>query len=56
MASTKRKATGERRLEIVQAARDILISEDFHKLTLGNVANKVESNWRRILLENLNTF
>jgi hypothetical protein len=27
MASTKRKTTGERRLEIVQAARDILISE-----------------------------
>jgi AcrR family transcriptional regulator len=41
MASTKRKATGERRLEIVQAARDILISEGFHKLTLRNVANRV---------------
>jgi AcrR family transcriptional regulator len=41
MALTKRKATGERRLEIVQAARDILISEGFHKLTLRNIANKV---------------
>jgi DNA-binding transcriptional regulator YbjK len=41
MASSKRKATGERRLEIVQAARDILIYEGFHKQTLRNVANKV---------------
>ena len=41
MASTKRKATGERRLEIVQAARDILVSEGFHKLTLRNIAKKV---------------
>jgi hypothetical protein len=31
MASTNRNATGVRRLEIVQAARDILISEGFHK-------------------------
>ena len=41
MASTKRKATGERKQEIAQAARDILISEGFHKLTLRNVANRV---------------
>jgi AcrR family transcriptional regulator len=41
MASTKRKATGERKQEIVQAARDILVSEGFHKLTLRNVANRV---------------
>jgi AcrR family transcriptional regulator len=44
MASTKRKATGERQLEILQAARDILISEGFHKLTLRNIANKVGIN------------
>ena len=44
MALTKRKATGERRLEIVQAARDILISEGFHKLTLRNIAKKVGIN------------
>ncbi len=41
MASTKRKATRERQLEIVQAAREILVSEGFHKLTLRNVANTV---------------
>jgi AcrR family transcriptional regulator len=41
MTSTKRKATSERQLEIVQAARDILISEGFHKLTLRNVAKRV---------------
>jgi len=41
MASTKRKATSERQLEIVQAAREILVSEGFHKLTLRSVANKV---------------
>ncbi len=44
MASTKRKATGERRLEILQAARDILISEGFHKLTLRNISKKVGIN------------
>ena len=41
MAPTKRKATSERQLEIVQAAREILVSEGFHKLTLRSVANKV---------------
>ena len=41
MASTKRKAASERQLEIVQAAREILVSEGFHKLTLRSVANKV---------------
>jgi AcrR family transcriptional regulator len=41
MTSTKRKATGERQLEIIQAARDILTSEGFHKLTLRNVASRV---------------
>jgi len=41
MAVTKRKAAGGRRLEIIQAARDILISEGFHKLTLRNIAKKV---------------
>ena len=41
MASTKRKATSERQLEIVQAAREILVSEGFHRLTLRNVANRV---------------
>lgn len=41
MTSTKRKATSERQLEIVQAAREILVSEGFHKLTLRSVANKV---------------
>ncbi len=46
MASTKRKATGERRLEIVQAARDILIFEGFHKQTLRMLPIRLESNWR----------
>lgn len=41
MAPTKRKATSERQLEIVQAAREILVSGGFHKLTLRSVANKV---------------
>lgn len=41
MASTKRKATSERQIEIVQAAREILVSEGFHKLTLRSVANRV---------------
>ena len=41
MASTKRKATSERQQEIVQAAREILVSEGFHKLTLRSVANRV---------------
>jgi AcrR family transcriptional regulator len=44
MTSTKRKATGERRLEIIQVARDILTSEGFHKLTLRNIAKKVGIN------------
>ncbi len=43
MASTKRKATGERRLEIVQAARDILIFEGFHKQTLRMLPIRLES-------------
>jgi AcrR family transcriptional regulator len=41
MAATKRKKTGERQLEIIQAARDILTSEGYHKLTLRNVAKRV---------------
>ncbi len=41
MTATKRKTTGERRLEIIQVARDILTSEGFHKLTLRNIANQV---------------
>ena len=41
MASTQRKKTGERQLEIIQATRDILTSEGYHKLTLRNVANRV---------------
>ena len=44
MASTKRKTTGERQLEILQTARNILISEGFHKLTLRNIARKVGIN------------
>ena len=41
MASTKRKPPNERRSEIIQTAREILISEGFHKLTLRYVAKKV---------------
>jgi AcrR family transcriptional regulator len=44
MASTKRKTTGERQLEILQTARDILVSEGFHKLTLRNIAKKIGIN------------
>ena len=41
MASAKRKPSAERRLEIIEAARKILINEGFHKLTLRHVAKKV---------------
>ncbi len=44
MPATKRKATAERRLEILQTARDILITEGFHKLTLRNIAKKIGIN------------
>ena len=41
MASAKRKPSAERRLEIIETAQEILVSEGFHKLTLRNVAKKV---------------
>ncbi len=44
MASRNRKKAGERRLEIIQTAREILTSEGFNKLTLRNIAKKIGIN------------
>ncbi len=39
---TPRKKPHERKLQILDAARHILVSQGYHKLTMRNLANEVD--------------